>query len=431
MVARQQLIKWLGKAGPVSAFLVLLVSGLANADTIKVPAGPGKLASAIAVASAGSVLELAPGIHTGPVLIDRALTLTGSSDAVIDADGKGSVITIGAPDVTVRGITIRNSGRGLDTMDSGIFVNKSGHRAVVENNRIEGNLFGIYLWGPKDAIARGNRIRGLQTRHVNSRGNGVSVWNSPGSIVEENDIRFGRDGIFTTTSKRNIFRNNRFRDTRIAIHYMYTNSSTVTGNVSEGNHVGFALMFSKKLKVEDNHSLGDRDHGILLNYTNQSVIRGNLVRDGKNKCVFIYNSSKNKFLDNRFDGCQIGIHFTAGSERNQMSGNAFVGNVTQVKYVGTRDIDWSLNGRGNYWSDNPAFDMDGNGIADNPYRPNDLVDQVIWAYPAAKLLLNSPGIQVLRWSQSRFPSLLPGGVVDSAPLMKPVEISVLEKATVE
>ena len=31
-----------------------------------------------------------------------------------------------------------------------------------------------------------------------------------------------------------------------------------------------------------------------------------------------------------------------------------------------------MNGRGNYWSDNPAFDLNGDGMADSPYRPNDL-----------------------------------------------------------
>ncbi|MDD9878358.1 MAG: FMN-binding protein [Magnetovibrio sp.] len=38
-------------------------------------------------------------------------------------------------------------------------------------------------------------------------------------------------------------------------------------------------------------------------------------------------------------------------------------------------------------------------------------------YRLAKLLLNSPAVQTLRWAQSRFPALHPGGVVDSAPLM--------------
>jgi nitrous oxidase accessory protein len=436
VVARQKVIKWFRRAGTVSALLFPLAFGLSyvasvNAATIQVSANAGSLVAAVAAASSGDVLVLAPGVHNGPVIIEQPLTITGSYESVIDGNGTGSTITVAAADVVIRGITVRNSGRELATMDSGIFVNKSGHRALVENNHIFENLFGVYLWGPKDAIARGNRIRGLQTAHVNARGNGVSVWNSPGSIVESNRIRFGRDGIFSTTSKKNIFRNNHFRDTRIAIHYMYTNNSTVSGNVSQGSHVGFALMFSKKLKVTGNRSIGDRDHGILLNYTNKSVLAGNLVKDGKSKCVFIYNSSKNTFQGNRFEGCQIGIHFTAGSERNQVTGNAFIANATQVKYVGSRDIDWSSNGRGNFWSDNPAFDLDGNGIADTPYRPNDMVDQVVWAHPAAKLLLNSPGIQVLRWSQSRFPSLHPGGVIDSAPLMKPIEIDVEIEAEVK
>ena len=179
-------------------------------------------------------------------------------------------------------------------------------------------------------------------------------------------------------------------------------------------------MFSKRLKVFGNVSRGETgDHGILLNYANQSEIAGNQVIDGRNKCVFIYNSNKNEFRNNRFQGCDIGVHFTAGSERNTITGNAFIGNRTQVKYVGTRWLDWSVGGRGNYWSDNPAFDLDGDGIADSPYRPNDLIDQVVWAHPMAKMLLNAPGVQVVRWAQSQFPALHPGGVTDSAPLMAP------------
>jgi nitrous oxidase accessory protein len=113
------------------------------------------------------------------------------------------------------------------------------------------------------------------------------------------------------------------------------------------------------------------------------------------------------------------VHFTAGSERNEIAGNAFVGNHTQVMYVGTRSLDWSMKGRGNYWSDNAAFDLNGDGIADETYRPNDVIDQVVWRAPAAKLLMNSPAVQVVRWAQAQFPALHPGGVIDSAPLMAP------------
>ena len=37
--------------------------------------------------------------------------------------------------------------------------------------------------------------------------------------------------------------------------------------------------------------------------------------------------------------------------------------------------------------------------------------------PQAKVLANSPAVQVIRWAQTQFPALLPGGVVDSHPLI--------------
>jgi nitrous oxidase accessory protein len=47
------------------------------------------------------------------------------------------------------------------------------------------------------------------------------------------------------------------------------------------------------------------------------------------------------------------------------------------------------------------------------------MDQVLWTQPSAKLLLGSPAVQLVRWAQSEFPALLPGGIVDDRPLMKP------------
>ncbi len=377
------------------------------------------LRAALAAAAPGDVLRLAPGVYRGPVRIERPVTVEGGADAVIDGGGEGSVVVIAAPDVTLRGLTVRNSGASLEKQDAGVFVDKAGDRARVEGNRIVDNLIGVYLWGPDDAVVRGNTIRGRRYARVNERGDNIQLWNTPGSIIEDNDVRFGRDGIYVTTSKRNLFRGNRFRNLRYAIHYMYTNTSEVSDNVSTGNRIGFALMFSHTLKVRGNLSQGDSERGILLNYVNNSAIEDNVVRGASKKCVFIYNANKNRFVGNRFEGCEIGIHFTAGSERNEIYDNAFIDNRTQVKYVGTRLLEWSRDGRGNYWSDDLAFDLDGDGIADQPYRPNDLVDQIVWRHPLAKLLLTSPAIQILRWAQKEFPTLHPGGVIDSAPLMRP------------
>ena len=393
-----------------------------RAETVTVGTGPGatSFAQAVEAAAPGDTLRLLDGVHEGPVIITKPLSIIGQSNAaVIQGNGTGNVVTVKAPDVVIDGVTVTGSGLLLETQDSGVFLSKEARGAKVVNTHAKDNLIGIYVWGAQDALVKGNTITGRQDLRMNERGNGVQIWNAPGARIEDNDIRYGRDGIFVNTSKRNIFTGNRFRDLRFGVHYMYTNSSTVSDNVSRGNHLGYAIMFSKKIKVINNVSDNDRDRGILYNYANETVTTGNIVTGGPEKCVFIYNSNKNSFRENLFSGCQIGIHFTGGSERNVVAENAFVRNRTQVKYVGTRWVEWSHKGRGNYWSDHTAFDLNRDGIADAVYRPNDLTDQILWRFPAAKLLTNSPAIQVLKWAQSSFPALHPGGVVDRAPLMLP------------
>lgn len=399
-----------GAAAPAASMQAAEAGALAQAQD---------LAALVGAAKPGGILRLPEGVHAGGVIIDKPLTLVGAPGAVIDGGGRGRVLTLAAPDITVRGLTIRNSGDSLNEEDSGIYVTEAADRAVVAGNRIEGALIGIYLKGPDDALVQGNTIAGRTDLRVNERGNGVQLWNTPGSRVIGNTITGGRDGIFTTTSKDNLFADNTMEGVRFAVHYMYTNDSVLRGNRSLGNDAGYVVMFSHGLTVEDNLSRGDRDHGLLFNYANASVMRGNAVVGGGEKCVFIYNANKNDFRDNLFEGCGTGIHFTAGSEGNTIVGNAFIGNESQVKYVGTRHLEWSQGGVGNYWSDNAAFDLDNDGIADRPYRPNGLIDQIVWRAPVAKLLLTSPAVQLIRWAQSAFPAILPGGVVDSHPLMSP------------
>ena len=393
---------------------------LSVAAVTEVKPGIDTLKNALANASAGDTLKLQDGLYYGPIIIEQTINLIGQSETIIDGKNSGRVVSISAPDVIIRNIKIQNSGIDLSVEDSGIFITKEGDRALVENNHLENNLIGIYLKGPNDAVIRNNTVKGRNDLRVNERGNGIHIWNSPGSIIENNHVQFGRDGIFVTTSSNNHFLNNQFRDLRFAIHYMYTNQSEVSGNTSIGNHVGFALMYSHHLKVSNNSSKGDRDRGILFNFTNYSHIKGNKVLASPEKCVFIYNSNFNEIHENHFEACDIGIHFTAGSEQNMIWKNKFIDNKTQVKYVGTRYLEWSHEGLGNYWSDHIAFDLDGNNVADKPYRPNNLADQILWRHPLSKILLNSPVLQVLRWSQSQFPGLHPGGVTDSAPLMTPL-----------
>ena len=353
-----------------AAIFVAGTSGSVSAETLKV-VPEQVLQAALDRAQDGDVVELAPGEYKGAIRIDHRVVLTGRPGAVLVGTGGGNVVTVNSPDVTICGVTIRGSGHDLQTMDLGIFLEKSAERAVVEDNRFEGNLFGIYVHGAAGSRVEHNTVEGVRGGRRNEAGNGVSLWNAPDVTIAENTFRYGRDGIFTISSRKDRFINNRFEQVRFAVHYMYTNDSEVSGNVSVGNHVGYAIMFSTRLVIRGNVSDRDRDYGILFNYANYSEIDGNLVtggsldtivssgdessdeergmvpetkpatqglRTGPEKCVFIYNTNHNRIRNNWFEHCGIGVHFTAGSEDNEITGNAFVGNRNQVKYVGTRDL---------------------------------------------------------------------------------------------
>lgn len=75
-----------------------------------------------------------------------------------------------------------------------------------------------------------------------------------------------------------------------------------------------------------------------------------------------------------------------------------------------------------------GWDKNADGIGDQPYEPNDSMDKILWKYPAAKFLLNSPAIETLRFVERSFPILKSPGVKDSFPLMSEETVAQLSTA---
>ena len=372
-------------------------------------------------ANNGDIINLQDGIYNGNIIINKSITLTGSHNAKIIGDRTTNTIKIMADDVVIKNLTIRGSGLDLSKQDSGIFIDQNKKNITIINNHLEDNLIGIYLWGSIKSRIENNRIIGQKFHRINNRGNGIQIWNSPGSVITKNHISYGRDGIFTTTSRNNEFTYNHFDNLRYSIHYMYTKDSIISNNYSKQNKIGYAMMFSSGLTVKNNVSINDTERGLFSNFMNDSLLTGNIVLGPCKKGLMIYNANYNTFKNNHFEKCDIGVHYTAGAQNNAFSGNSFIDNHTQVKYVGTKFLEWSIDKEGNFWSDHTAFDLNVDGIADTVYHPNSITDQILWKNSNTKVLLNSPAIQILKWSQSYFPALLPGGAQDSFPLLKPVK----------
>ena len=89
----------------------------------------------------GEILLEADTVYDGPVVIDRPVVIDGQGSAVIDGGLEGTVVIIASDGVTLKNLTIRNSGRLHNKLDAGLKI--QGNYNVVRDVRIENSLFGI------------------------------------------------------------------------------------------------------------------------------------------------------------------------------------------------------------------------------------------------------------------------------------------------
>ena len=395
---------------------LLLSLGGAWAATISV--GPGDdLASVVNAASAGDVIEVSRGFYRTNLLIDKALTLRGVNRPTLSGGNQGDTIRITATDVVIEGLIVRDSGDSLKNQNAGIYVYPGAHRTVVENCDLTYNLFGLWIEKANDVRVQGNTITGKREYGSAQRGNGVQLYNSQRARILDNNISFVRDALYVDVSHDAIFRGNRLHHSRYGTHYMTSYRNLWEGNDTYYNRGGLALMEVRNQTVRNNRAWGNSDHGIMLRTLQDSVIEGNVVA-GNSRGFFIYDVEYATLRNNLVVDNTVGVHLSAGSTRNVVEGNDFVGNREQVRYVGARDETWGAES-GNHWGNYLGWDRDGDGVGDVPYEANDLVDRLTFRYPGIRLLLASPAVQALRLVGQQFPLLRVPSVIDPKPRMVP------------
>jgi len=392
------------------------------------------LQSSLDSAIDGDIVIISAGEYKGNFIVNRAITIIGENLTieddltVINANGVGHAIELRNSNITVQNLTITNWGSDLTAQNSGIYTDKKSTNITIKNNNLSGDGFGIWIQRSQGVLIKNNVVKGNAALRLADRGNGIQLSMVTKALVEGNSISETRDGLYIISSQQNELRNNTMHDLRFGVHYMYSHNNKVLNNYSYNNHVGYALMSSRKLVVSGNRSFNTEDYGFLMNFITFSEISNNHIKDvwikpenkvqGRDgKGIFIYNSGYNTIKYNTVDTAEIGIHLTAGSEHTKIYGNNFINNHVQVKYVSNKRQEWSLDGIGNYWSNYLGWDLDHDGKGDTAFEPNDSIDKMVWEYPEAKVLLDSPSVLLLRWVQKQFPVLKPGGVKDSYPLM--------------
>ncbi|MCF6311205.1 MAG: nitrous oxide reductase family maturation protein NosD [Verrucomicrobiales bacterium] len=379
------------------------------------PATSEELAAVLSSCENGDEIILGNGIFTGNFRITKSIRITGKG-GILDGGGQGTVLTLDAPNIAVTEIQVRNSGSDLSGPDCGIYLSPAATGSRVSSNLIELCAFGIWVHECRSVTIEDNQVMGSKTGHTSNRGNGIQLFDSTEVTARDNTIRNGRDGIYISATENSLIEGNHIEGARYGIHYMYSYSNTVRGNICRNNGNGYALMESKHLIVENNLAENNKGQGLQFRDAQYCTIRNNRLI-GNAEGLFFYSSTNNKILDNLVKNNKVGVKIWAGSLRNQVEGNRFIGNSQQVFYVGTTEIEWGSDKRGNYWSDYLGWDQDGDGIGDRPYRVNSFHARLLYRFPAAALLMNSPSLETLSLLERRLPVLRTPTITDRKPLM--------------
>ncbi|MBV5336088.1 nitrous oxide reductase family maturation protein NosD, partial [bacterium] len=309
-----------------------------------------------------------PGVYSGPVVIDKPMTLDGAGQATLDNGGRGTLLVIKTDGATVSGLTFRNSGALHDDLDAAIHVR--GRYNLVKNNVIENCLFGIDLQQAHNNVVRGNKIAS-QVMTLGLRGDAIRLWYSNDNVVRDNDIDDGRDMV-VWYSKNNRVTGNTVKHGRYGLHFMYSHVNLVENNVFVENTVGIFLMYSNDITIRRNRierSNGPSGIGVGFKESSGAILVDNEVLG--NAAAFYLDvspydpDSENVFEDNRVAFNGVAAMFHSDWPGNVFRRNDFIGNFTQVSVRGGGGAAKNV-WEGNYWDVYEGFDVDRDGVGDTP-----------------------------------------------------------------
>lgn len=335
----------------------------------------------------GEVLVLEPGLYSGPVRIDKPMSIRGDSSVTVLNTKAESAITIRSAGVTLQGFTVQHF-----TNESTAAIQVEGNRAEITGLDIQSASFGIMLRGSSDGLIQNNTISwaGPESASSSQKGNGIDLYNSHRNSIVDNEITSMRDGIYLENSRDLTVKGNTLLYTRYGIHCMYIDGSSVVDNVGENNSTGAMVMGVKNTVVSGNsfrkQSENVHSQGILLYDVHQSTVRNNVV-EGNRVGMNIAESSGNKIRGNAVLRNFIGIQLVL-AEDNQFTKNQFISNVIEASSMDSPHNEM----KENYWDSFQGLDLNNDGISELSYGINPFYEQVVNRNSAYQLFFQSPGM---------------------------------------
>lgn len=234
---------------PAGIAVAVLLAGLLlfpwnRPSTITVAVGDD-LQAELDSAPEGAIVVIEPGRHSGNVVVDRPVTITGLAGAsLVSTDFDSPVISVLAGGTAVENLELVGGSSGL--------VVREADGVVVRDLRISGSdLHGIEV---VDASAHISGARISDMRHPMAQG--IEVRNSdgrPDTVVESSTVTGGQEGIVSHVSEV-VFRDNVVRETTMrGITITEMSDGVVAGNtITDATGAGLYCGDMSRCEFSDN-----------------------------------------------------------------------------------------------------------------------------------------------------------------------------------
>jgi nitrous oxidase accessory protein len=264
---------------------------------INVPGEHKTIAEALSVVPDGGTVEIAPGMYSESLVIDRPVVLRGGAgEVIISGEDDQPVITItGTNDVTVHGLTIQNG-------EIGILVYR-GQNVFLRNNVVRNNrLVGIKVRMAQAAVT-GNTVVSTQAPY----GKGIHITNTmewPTSLIQGNMVSDNaRGGIVTNMAMVRVIGNVVRRNGQVGVAIIEMTEAVVadneiSGNGENGMHISdrtTAIVCNNVITSSLEGEIGNSPrygNGITIDFISRAELHYNVIIGNANHAVSVLESSQ-------------------------------------------------------------------------------------------------------------------------------------------
>jgi len=200
---------------------------------------------AIDKANNSDIILISEGTYIENIVINKAITIIGENktNTIISGRNAGNVIKINAYNVSIQNVTIQQSGKIYP--NSGINISSS--NAIIKDNIIKNNFYGMTLFNAHHNLIENNRI--FENNHC-----GIYMSNASHNIIINNIVTnhtYNGFGIYDSSDYNVIKNNSLMRNNYCAINLRISSNNIIENNTLRDNNIGIHIPPTENI-IKDN-----------------------------------------------------------------------------------------------------------------------------------------------------------------------------------